>query len=94
MRGPLFTITPFRKGGKGGFEAGPCASLASPGHEAHGRQSPLTPLGQRGESSAPGQRILMDVIRGAQAGMCRSFLTPHSTKFAPDPRIALVLLGG
>ncbi len=61
---------------------------ASLGHEAHGRKSPLTPLCQRGESVAPGQRILMDVIGSTHPGMCPSFLTPHSTKVATDPKPA------
>ncbi len=67
---------------------------ASLGHEAHGRKSPLTPLCQRGESGAPGQRILMDVISGTHPGMCPSFLTPHSTKVATDPKPANLLVCG
>ncbi len=48
-------------------------------------KSPLAPLCQRGEPGAPGQRTWMNVISGAHPGMCPSFLTPHSTKFATDP---------
>jgi len=53
--------------------------------EAHGRQSPLTPLCQRGESWVPGWGILMDALSGAHPGRCPSFLTPYSTKVATDP---------
>jgi len=81
------TIPPLEKG-PGGFEAGPWAARASPEHEAPGRKSPLTPLCQRGESGAPGQRILIGVISGAHPGMGPSFLTPHPTKFATDPKNA------
>ena len=68
----------------GGVPHGRCLARG-----AREKISPHPSLSKRGI-----RRTWMDVISGAHPGMCPSFLTPHSTKFATDPESPRVCLRG
>ncbi len=72
----FYVHLPFVRGG----EVGPCAARVLPGHEAHGRKSPLTPLCQRGESGASGWTSSVALILA-----CALRSSPHT-----PPKLQLI----